>query len=138
MATRSTISIMNPNNTVTTMYCHSDGYLSHHAPILLRHYNTEKKVRALLELRSLSVLGETIGRKHKFDKVWPHSKPRPCTSHYRDHGDKYFNVFIGPLDRLPGEEWNYLFRKGQWEVSQDCETWELLVAAAVADKLTQE
>ena len=48
MGTRSRIAIRNADNTYLSVYCHWDGYPSHHAPILQQHYDTEDKVRALL------------------------------------------------------------------------------------------
>jgi len=57
MATRSTIAIRNADNTVTAIYCHWDGYLSYNGKILFENYNTEEKVRELIALGDLSVLG---------------------------------------------------------------------------------
>lgn len=83
MSTRSTIGILEPNGSVTYIYCHRDGYVSHHGPILRDHYTTEEKVRALIALGDISTLGEALGEKHDFDQ-------RPngvCTAYGRDRGE---------------------------------------------------
>jgi hypothetical protein len=144
VGTRSTINIENADGTVTSMYCHWDGYISHHGPILLNFYETEVKVRALLELGSLSVLGKEIGKKHDFDKP-PREADEWCRSHLRDRGEK--DAVTKDFESIPaidGEEFNYIFRlDGKWYVdrSEDSEDdpiqgWRELVPEVVALKLT--
>lgn len=53
MATRSFIGILNEDNTVNYIYCHWDGYPSYMLPMLSDNYNTEEKVRELLDLGTL-------------------------------------------------------------------------------------
>ena len=48
MATRSKIAIEDQDGTVRSIYCHWDGYPSHHGPILLEHYTTQEKVESLI------------------------------------------------------------------------------------------
>lgn len=43
MATRSTISAK-IGDSIHSIYCHWDGYPSHHNPILTKHYNTQEAV----------------------------------------------------------------------------------------------
>lgn len=50
MGTRSRIGILESNVSVTSIYCHWDGYVEHHGPILRDHYATVEKVRALIAL----------------------------------------------------------------------------------------
>ena len=56
MATRSRIAIENQDGTVLSIYCHWDGYPSHHGPILLENYTTQEKVESLIALGSISSL----------------------------------------------------------------------------------
>jgi hypothetical protein len=56
MATRSNIGILNKDNTITSVYCHWDGYPSHNGKILLENYDTEEKVRELLKEGDISSL----------------------------------------------------------------------------------
>lgn len=50
MSTRSRIGILNADGSIDSIYCHCDGYLSYNGDILMHHYDTEDKVRALLKL----------------------------------------------------------------------------------------
>lgn len=65
MSTRCLIGLYNPkDNTVTSMYCHSDGYTTCTGAILLTDYDTEDKVKELLNLGSLSSLPQYEELKH--------------------------------------------------------------------------
>lgn len=55
MATRSFIAIRTPKG-FRGVYCHWDGYPSHHLPILYGHYPTADKVRGLLKPGGISCL----------------------------------------------------------------------------------
>lgn len=84
MGTRSRIGILEPDGTVTSIYCHWDGYVAHHGPILQGHYTTEEKVRALMTLGDISILGEELGVKHDFR----HCPAGVCNAYGRDRGEK--------------------------------------------------
>ncbi len=58
MATRSRIAIENQDGTVTSIYCHFDGYLEGVGKKLFNHYDREKTEK-LMELGDISVLGES-------------------------------------------------------------------------------
>ena len=58
MATRSRIAIENQDGTVTSIYCHFDGYLAGVGKKLFEHYDREKTEK-LIELGDISVLGES-------------------------------------------------------------------------------
>ena len=60
MATRSRIAIENQDGSVTSVYCHWDGYISGVGRTLTQHYNTKDKVEALIELGNLSSLDKTL------------------------------------------------------------------------------
>lgn len=108
MATRSRIGILNTDGTVTSIYCHWDGYPSHNGRILRESYTNEARVRALLAPGNLSSLQKYIGTKHDFDARLGHE----CTYYGRDRGDTGvmakttdFETFVGDL----AEEYQYLF-----------------------------
>jgi len=84
MSTRSNIGILNSDKSVNLIYCHWDGYPSHNGKILLKHYTTTAKVRALLKLGDISSLAPEIGFKHDFDN---HSD-EIVTAYGRDRGEK--------------------------------------------------
>lgn len=118
MATRSNIGILNPDNTVSYIYCHYDGYLDHNGSILNEHYTTEGKVRALIALGDLSILGEDIGEQQDFD-----CRVKGCCLAYgRDRGDSGTEArTCSYVDYIKEyfEEYVYLFTPGQgWEVRQ--------------------
>ena len=60
MSTRSRIAIENQDGTVTSIYCHWDGYTSGVGRTLNQHYNTKDKVEVLIELGNLSSLDKTL------------------------------------------------------------------------------
>ena len=135
MGTRSTISMANDNGTVTSIYCHWDGYISHHGPILLNHYSTKAKIKSLMKLHSLSILGEFVGRKHDYEKRFLTTKPRPCTSHVRDRGGNE-QAYVGPLENIDLQEYNYLFCDGKWQVMYDYNDWHDLELELITERLT--
>jgi hypothetical protein len=62
MATRSRIAIENQDGSVTSIYCHWDGYIKTNGRILNENYTTKDKVEELIALGNLSSLDETIER----------------------------------------------------------------------------
>jgi len=115
MSTRSRIGILNSDGSVTSIYCHSDGYLSGVGKALLDHYMNEAKVRGLMGLGDLSSLGKDIGEKHDFsawDNDW-------CRSYGRDRGEKNVDcrtdVNVQELV-VHSEEYTYVFNPvlSQW------------------------
>ena len=130
MATRSTIGIINLDNTVTAVYCHWDGYPEYNGTLLVENYDTADKVRDLLALGSISSLGEKIGEKHPFSKfelkdgeVYDEAAYKGMTTFYgRDRGetDVEARTFSDPTEfvREFGEEYNYLLVNDRWFVNQ--------------------
>ena len=130
MATRSTIGIINNDNTVTAVYCHWDGYPEYNGTVLVENYNTADKVRELLAMGSISSLGEKIGVKHPFSKfelkegeVYDEAAYKGMTTFYgRDRGETNVEArtFASSTEfvREFGEEYNYLFVNDRWFVNQ--------------------
>lgn len=91
MATNSHIGIINTDGSVDIIYCHWDGYPSHHAPILLNHYNTIDKVQELVQLGDISSLEQNISPNtdtHSFDKP----EPNVVVAYHRDRGEDWNGV----------------------------------------------
>ena len=86
MATRSYIGKLNPDNTVSYIYCHHDGYPEHNGVILQEHYSTPFKVDQLLALGDLSVLAEEIGDKQDFNDYVNRNR-NWCLAYGRDRGE---------------------------------------------------
>lgn len=138
MSTRARIGVMNADNTVTSIYTHNDGYISHHGPILLNHYGTEAKARELLALGALSRLTGNLGEKHNFDTSYA-EHPDWCCAYSRERAALSSiedAAFTHALNEFPSEEFNYLFRNGKWEVSEDCRIWKDLYLETVTERLT--
>lgn len=134
MATRSTIAVQHADGTVSQVYCHWDGYLSHNGKLLNDHYNTLEKAEALVALGSISSLSREIGEKHPFDNPHPYNSPA-----YLDHRAKHEHMTLyygrdrGEDDTAPekfwnfemyrmtaqSEDYNYIFRDGQWYVESN-------------------
>ena len=136
MATRANIGILNADKTVTAIYTHNDGYVSHHGPILHDNYTTESDVRALVKIGSLSVLGATVSVKHDFD-----DRPRgQCNAYGRDRGDTdgIDAKTYADVDQYvhAGEGIEYLYTPGVgWQV-HDGARWVAL-AEAILDNATE-
>lgn len=56
MSTRSRIGVLEADGTVTSIYCHFDGYLRGVGATLLESYSDGRKVRALMRRGCISVL----------------------------------------------------------------------------------
>ena len=129
MATRSTIGIVNPDNTVTAVYCHWDGYPEYNGKILRDNYTNQAIVRELVELGSISSLGAEIGSQHPFSKyelkageVYDEKLYENWTTFYgRDRGEagQHPKTFkdVAEFVREFGEEYNYLFVNDVWFVN---------------------
>jgi hypothetical protein len=119
MSTGSTIAIQNKDNTVTGVYCHSDGYVSGVGRTLFENYTHEDSVRELIALGSLSILGTEIGSKHNFDNRVGYNW---CTAYGRDRGesDQEANTWDSYQQLIDesGHAYNYLFTPGHgWTVT---------------------
>ena len=119
MGTRSTIAIQNANGTFTGIYCHWDGYVSHNGKILAENYTTEAKVRELIALGDLSILGKTIGSRQNFDDPVKGT----CIAYGRDRNETgvdavTFDTYADLIEQM-GQAYDYLFVPGQgWVVKQ--------------------
>ena len=108
MGTRSRIAIRNADNTYLSVYCHWDGYPSHHGPILQEHYNSEDKVRALLAGGDFSSLESNFDLIKFYTTTRPHEDPSPA-------------AVSADLDALcvltqeTGGEWLYVFTPAGWQ-----------------------
>ena len=86
MSTRSRIGILNKDKTITSIYCHFDGYLDGVGKNLKNNWTKTAKIDKLMTLGNLSSLGAIIGKKQNFnsptDKNW-------CLAYGRDRGESY-------------------------------------------------
>ena len=126
MATRSTIAIEFADGTVQQIYSHWDGYLEHNGKILQEYYTDPFKVRALIDLGSVSSLGASLGEKHDFDERYDPATlaDTRCTFYCRDRGEdldvRKFADYADYRKNAQFEEYNYILRnvdgKATWFV----------------------
>lgn len=126
VGTRSEIGILNSDKTVTSIYCHWDGYPDYNGKILSEYYTNEKTVRELISNGDLSSLCENIkpneNSEHTFDKP----QEDVCVYYYRDRGEPweqvkprtYKSIKIWRNEIKKGwQEYLYLFINGRWYFS---------------------
>jgi hypothetical protein len=106
MSTRSNIAIKEKDDSVTVSYCHHDGYPEYTGKILLEHYNTEEKARALAENGYIRLLEKTIEETNEENF---RSRTQP----------EYFDRLVMYMSEVDSVfiEYIYLWRDGQWWVS---------------------
>lgn len=118
MATRSNIGKKLPDGSIRYIYCHFDGYESGVGATLKKHYLDEKKVDALLDLGSLSVLGAEIGEKQDFNNR--NKKEDWCLAYGRDRGDKDVEAVITTnMQDFMFQGIGYLYENGLWTSFKD-------------------
>lgn len=146
MSTRSRIGIENPDGTITSIYCHNDGYLDgpHGVGFKLHtHFNNAalaKKIIALGDLSSLyPKLAPPRGSSHSFDNALKgvtvaygrDRKETDCGAHTSADREDFRGRF---------EEFNYLYAADGWlvirEYGEDHEkVWRRLDLALVTERL---
>ena len=114
MSTSSTISIQNEDGTVSGIYCHYDGMLSHNGKILVEKYDTADRAHALIQLGNLSALREEVGEKHSYHTA----NPLWCIAYGRDReeDDQEAQTVqnLGLYMDEYRESYNYHFKDGEW------------------------
>lgn len=147
MATRSTISLEFADGTIGQVYSHWDGYLAHNGKILFENYSNPFILRDLIDLGSVSSLGETIGTKHPFSHYdvegmtlveYNNLYGNMTTFYGRDRGEgqsdaNYFKDYEHFLIDGQQEEYDYILRNvngvATWFVSDHGSDYMLLTEA---------
>lgn len=120
MSTRSRIGIIEADGTVTSIYCHNDGYPSYNGRVLFQHYKNEEKIRDLISLGNISSLGEEIGEKIDFDNYQLRENNKQVVAYKRDRGEVNSTAINHDNNDWPvGVDYVYLFDKGVWKYC-DC------------------
>lgn len=117
MATRSRIAIENPDGTVTSIYCHWDGYPEGVGGTLITHYTQPEKVKALIALGSLSYVELNLAPEPGVEHTFMNPAKRVTVAYHRDRGEPFEQeqhanaeeFFNGDI-----EEFGYLFQNGEW------------------------
>ena len=106
MSTRSLIGIKNDVG-ITYVYCHFDGYLDGVGKTLVENYDTEDKVRDLLEKGDMSSLGDSIDTCDFYNE--DDSKAFTFTGHGEGLKDVYYKH-----GQNSWADYIYLFEDGEW------------------------
>lgn len=124
MSTNSTIFKKIKNNKYKGIYCHSDGYIGWNGILLYTFYDTEEKVKELIDLGDLSILGARIGKEIDYerrctDEDYYNSTRGQCVAYYRDRKDAVKSNFIeAQKEAINKQSFNYLYEDGVWWVSE--------------------
>lgn len=122
MATRSRIGIENEDGTVSSVYCHWDGYPSHNGDLLINHYSDREKVEELIALGSISSLRKNIapapGSDHSFEKP----QEDVTIVYHRDRGEDLdegrIDASLEEFEKEDNEEYGYVLSKANvWLVT---------------------
>jgi len=115
MSTNSSIGIKNENDTVTSIYCHFDGYLSGVGQVLLDHYNTEELTKSLIGLGDLSSVQERLNPNEDEDHSFNKQIKGITVAYHRDRGED-FNQYKHDTERsfLKKPNIHYLWKDGKW------------------------
>jgi hypothetical protein len=110
MSTRSEIAIENKDGSISSIYCHSDGYLEYNGQILNNHYNSYELALSIIKQNDCSSLGETI-EDSRFYNTWRNedTKAKIFDSEYHFMCEFGSNIFA---------EYIYLFKNDRWYVSE--------------------
>jgi hypothetical protein len=103
MSTRSSITVK-VDAEYRNIYCHFDGYIEHHGPILVKHYNSQDLAEGLIDKGDMSSLGDTVKE----------------SEYYIDRGESDIDYTIHKNHkstlRANKQEYNYLWDGEQWLV----------------------
>jgi hypothetical protein len=119
MSTRSNIAKIEADGSVTSIYCHLDGYPSNNGAILLVHYKDESKVNELLSGGSLSILNKDIGERHHFDDHHKVNKYKNMCLYYgrdrrQDDVGPRKHASVAEFMASDREEYTYLLTPDGW------------------------
>ena len=118
MATRSNIAYKTAEGKIRSIYAHWDGYPECNGKILLDNYKNIEKIKALIELGSVSSLGAEIGEQQDFDNKET-QKDDWTLAYHRDRGE---DLYISEYADIPSwiddmEEYAYLWNGREWLVN---------------------
>lgn len=112
MATNSTIAIQTEDGTVFQIFCHWDGQLSHNGKLLMDHYPDVVSIEDLISKGNLSSLESTVEesefRCRDLGDSWYTNKPNEFSQL-----QSYYQFL-----KLNAQQFNYLFKDGEWLVSE--------------------
>jgi hypothetical protein len=119
MSTNSTITL-SVSDGYDSIYCHWDGNPKHVGKMLFDHYNTEKKVKELIALGSISSLCKHIKPEEGVRHTFYDPADDVTIAYHRDRGEGSSPsiAMCHTLDQVydTGEEYNYMFENDEWHL----------------------
>jgi hypothetical protein len=121
MSTHSTISILNTDGTVNSIFCQWDGFIDGNGEILKEHYTDINKIKQLIALGCISTLDKecTKPENHSFEN----RVDGFTVAYHRDRGEDWEYVKTENFDNYESfrleadfQEFNYLYKDGEWYV----------------------
>ena len=135
MATRSIIAIENEDGSVTSVYCHFDGYISVNGKTLNEHYQDPNKVKALIALGSLSSLHKDLKPAEGVQHDFSNPAKNVTVAYHRDRGgdlDWGHHTSAKAFFKSDIEQYGYLFTQaGEWYVKGGKFTEPVLLTKAI-------
>ena len=121
MGTRSAIVVKLEDGSYRGIYCHWDGYPSHHGPLLTEHYNTQESAEALVNLGFLSSLNARLrpnpGERHSYDNPAEGVTIARLDMSNPDHTTPINAKRLGTILKNIDWAYSYLFTDGEWTVN---------------------
>ena len=109
MSTRSEIAIQYEDESIKSIYCHSDGYLEYNGLMLQTHYNTFEKAESIINENDCSILKPTI-KESRFYNTW-----RNDNTKYKQFDNEF--LFMDRFSNDIFSEYIYLFKDDKWHFS---------------------
>lgn len=134
MATRSTIAVQNEDGTVERIYCHWDGYLDGVGDTLATNFDSLKLAQTLVALGDCSVVS---GAADISEVESYHGKGEP----FEDVAPKKFATLKEYKQSIAdgeGQEYNYIFTKGEWYLNDSGELVTVEKAMGKEDEVLQD
>ncbi len=111
MSTRAGIGIRE-NGYIRLIYCHFDGYPEHLGVILNAHYTYVTKVRKLIALGDISVLGERVEPIDPTNHTFNRPEPGTTVAYHRDRGEpkrKAFRFEENKINEIDFSELDFIY-----------------------------
>jgi hypothetical protein len=121
MGTRSRIGMINEDGSITSIYCHWDGYPSHNGLILEKNYQDPEKVKMLMSLGDLSSLEKKLIPEGNAVHTFDDPVDGVCVFYGRDRKEIGTNckVSVNMKEFIEMSDWCdycYIFEAGVWFV----------------------
>lgn len=115
MSTNARIGIKVNGIKMLSIYSHWDGYPNWVGVRLLKYFNTEEKVKELLSMGDVSIMGDKIGVKTEFSSFNSRENSQ-CLFYNRDRDETTEAIVHDIGDMNYHYSFTYLFKNGAWYV----------------------